>query len=513
MDRPRAALAVYPRAPRLLWWLPTGAVVLFCIVPFVALAARAIGPDWPARAFGSAALRQVWWFTSWQAAASTALALLVALPVTWALARHRVPGGRALAAGLTVPFLLPSVVVGAAFLALLPRAMHGTAPAILLAHAWCNLAVVVRVVGPRWSSIDARLGEAAATLGAPPAAVARTVTGPLLAPAVASASAVVFVLCFTSYGVVRVLGGAARATVESEIVLRAVLLDDLPTAVALAAAQFAAVGAAVLWWTARGTRAAPMPVVRTSLRPARGAATAAVAAAWLVVALPLAAIAVRSVRIDGHLSLAGWRAIGGAAGAIRASLANAAVAAPLATALGLAAAACACYGSRRWRAVEAVALAPVAISSVTIGLGILVAWSAEPFDLRSAPWIVPVAHAVVALPIVVRTLVPVMRAIPARLAEAAATLGAPPWRSWRTVHLPLLARPLAAAAALSVAVSIGEFGATSLLGRRSGETLPVLIQRSLSRPGDVVQARAWALATLLVAVGAVAVAVADGRKR
>jgi len=508
---------VYPRAPRLLWWLPTGAVALCCIVPFVALAARAIGPDWPARALGTPALRQVWWFTTWQAAASTALALVVALPVTWALARHRVPGGRALTAWLTVPFFLPSVVVGAAFLALLPRTMHGTAPAILLAHAWCNLAVVVRIVGPRWASLDPRLGEAAATLGARPVAVARTVTAPLLAPAVASAAAVVFVLCFTSYGVVRVLGGASRMTVESEIVLRAVLLDDLPTAVALAAMQFAVVGAAVLWWTARGTRAASRPVVRTAQHVARGARTAAVTAtvatAWLVVALPIAAIALRSVRIDGRLSLAGWRAIGGAADAVWASLANAALAAPLATAMGLAAAACASYGSRRWRAVEAVALAPVAISSVTIGLGIVVAWSSPPFDVRSAPWIVPAAHATVALPIVVRTLVPVMRAIPSRLAEAAATLGAAPWRSWRTVHLPLLARPLAAAAALSVAVSIGEFGATSILGRRSGETLPVLIQRSLSRPGDIVQARAWALATLLVAVGAAAVAVADGRRR
>jgi thiamine transport system permease protein len=508
---------VYSRAPRLLWWLPTGAVTLFCIVPFIALAHRAIGPDWPARAVGTAALRQVWWFTTWQAAASTALTLALALPVTWAVARHRVPGGRALTAGLTVPFLLPSVVVGAAFLALLPRTMHGTAPAILLAHAWFNLAVVVRVVGPRWSSIDPALGEAAATLGARPATVARTVTAPLLAPAVASASAVVFVLCFTSYGVVRLLGGAARATVESEIVLRAVLLDDLPTAVALAAAQFAVVGTAVFWWTARGTRAATRPVERVAPRHARGprvvAVLAIVTAAWLVATLPLVAIAIRSVRINGRFSLAGWRAIDGATGAIGASLANAAVAAPLAVAMGLAAAACACYGSRRWRAVEALALVPVAISSVTIGLGILVAWSSPPFDLRATPWIVPVAHSLVALPIVVRTLVPVMRAIPARLAEAAATLGAAPWHSWRTVHLPLLARPLAAASALSVAVSIGEFGATSLLGRRSGETLPVLIQRSLSRPGDVVQARAWALATLLVAVGAAAVAVADWRRR
>jgi ABC-type spermidine/putrescine transport system permease subunit II len=293
---------VYSRAPRLLWWLPTGAVTLFCIVPFIALAHRAIGPDWPARAVGTAALRQVWWFTTWQAAASTALTLALALPVTWAVARHRVPGGRALTAGLTVPFLLPSVVVGAAFLALLPRTMHGTAPAILLAHAWFNLAVVVRVVGPRWSSIDPALGEAAATLGARPATVARTVTAPLLAPAVASASAVVFVLCFTSYGVVRLLGGAARATVESEIVLRAVLLDDLPTAVALAAAQFAVVGTAVFWWTARGTRAATRPVERVAPRHARGprvvAVLAIVTAAWLVATLPLVAIAIRSVNYE-----------------------------------------------------------------------------------------------------------------------------------------------------------------------------------------------------------------------
>ena len=507
---------MYARAPRLLWWIPVSAVALFCAVPFAALAERAIGPDWIVRATGTPALRGVWWFTTWQAAASTLLALALALPATWALARHRVAGGRILAAGLTVPFLLPSVVVGAAFLALLPRQAHGTAWAILLAHAWFNLAVVLHTVGPRWSSIDPALGDAAATLGAGPATVARTVTAPLLAPALASAAGIVFLLCFTSYGVVRVLGGAARSTVESEIVLRAVVLDDLATAVALAAAQFVVVGGAIIWWTVRRHPPGARPRSRRA-SPARGrrrtVVAAIVAATWMVVALPIGAIVMRSVRIDGRFTFAGWRSLGGAIGAIGASLGNAAIAAPLAVALGLAAAASTCYGSRRWRFVEAVALAPVAVSAVTIGLGIVVAWSAPPFEFRSSPWIVPVAHALVALPIVVRTLVPVMRAIPARLAEAAATLGAAPWRSWRTVHLPLLARPLAAAAALSTAVSIGEFGATSLLGRRGHETLPVLIQRSLSRPGDVVQARAWALATLLIVVGAAAVAVADWRKR
>jgi molybdate transport system permease protein len=105
----------------------------------------------------------------------------------------------------------------------------------------------------------------------------------------------------------------------------------------------------------------------------------------------------------------------------------------------------------------------------------------------------------VALPIVVRTLVPVMRAIPARLAEAAATLGAAPWHSWRTVHLPLLARPLAAASALSVAVSIGEFGATiTFAGNYPGttQTMPIITYLAL----DTNPQQALVLSLLLIAI-------------
>ena len=120
---------------------------------------------------GDPALRRVAWFTAAQAAASTLLTLLVALPAAQVLARYEFRGRRAVQALVTVPFVLPTVVVGAAFLALLgPRGPLGvdlddTIWAILLAHVFFNHAVVVRTVGGLWEGLDERTEEAARVLG------------------------------------------------------------------------------------------------------------------------------------------------------------------------------------------------------------------------------------------------------------------------------------------------------------------------------------------------------------
>ena len=142
--------------------------------------------------------------------------------------------------------MLPTVVVATAFLALLPDGLERTVWAILLAHVFFNVAVVVRVVGAFWAGLDPRLDAAAATLGASPAQRRLRVTAPLLAPAVASAASIVFLFCFTSFGVIVVLGGIRYATLEVEIYNQAARLFDLRAAAALAILQLAAVGATVL---------------------------------------------------------------------------------------------------------------------------------------------------------------------------------------------------------------------------------------------------------------------------
>jgi thiamine transport system permease protein len=120
-------------------------------------------------------------------------------------------------------------------------------------------------------------------------------------------------------------------------------------------------------------------------------------------------------------------------------------------------------------------------------------------------WIIPIAHAMVAIPFVVRTAVPVMRSVRHRLREAAAMLGAPPNRVWREIDLPLVARAGLIGAGFAFAVSLGEFGATSFLALPSNPTLPTAIFRLLNRPGTESFTGAMALSTILMTATAVTI--------
>ena len=183
------------------------------------------------------------WFTSWQALVSTALTLLLGLPLAFLFARYRFPGKRLLQALTTVPFVMPTVVVATAFTTLFgsrgvingllmhlfaldapPVRLLQTVWIILLAHAFYNVAVVVRSVGGFWANLSPKPGEAAAVLGAAPGRVWREVTLPLLVPSIIAAGLLVFLFCFTSFGVVIILGGLRFATIEVEIYRQAVSL-------------------------------------------------------------------------------------------------------------------------------------------------------------------------------------------------------------------------------------------------------------------------------------------------
>ena len=512
LDLPVTSYDPYSRSARYTWWPAFVLVGVFFALPLVVLALEGLVLRDLVDALGRSATRSVWWFTTWQATVSTILTMIVALPATWLVSRNQFRGRRLLVALLTLPFLLPTVVVGVAFLELLPSSLRYTAGAVILAHVYFNVAVFVRIVGPAWSAIPDSLIRAARSLGASPWVSFLTITIPLLRRALISAIGITFLFCFTSYGVVRILGGPRLSTVETEIYFRAVALGDTSTAIALGILQMIVLAlVASILGRLGGSRSIAL-AASTSPEAHRNhhALVSAIAVFYaVIICAPLAHVFSRSVIVRGNTSWAGWRQVfdGDFGGMVMQSLEYAAVSSMLTLVVG--------YGvahsivHRRMRVLESFSAATLTVSSVTLGLAIIITFDDPPLDLRSWWLITPIAHTLVALPIVVRTITPVMSAIPPGLTHAAATLGAAPGRAWATVQWPLVRGGALAALAMSFAVSVGEFGATSFLTRRASETMPVAITRLLGRPGDVNQLGAYAMASILIVICAMAVATVE----
>lgn len=474
----------------------------------------------------SPTMRGVAWFTLWQALVSTTLSLLVGLPVAYVFTRYRFPGRTLLRSLTLVPFVLPTIVVGVAFLAVLGPGspigvnLRGTIWVILIAHVFYNVAIVIRGVGAFWEQIDPHIEDAARTLGAGRWRTFRTTTLPLLRPAILSSAALVFLFSFTSFGVILVLGDLRHTTLEVEIWRQATAFLRLDLASALAVLQLVGVTVLlVLYGKARSRRATEIPM-RASAEIARSPRTAGewavvgstLAMLALVVVTPLAVLVGRSLVTDGGLGLTNYANLldpprSSAVfvpplDAITNTLQVAIPAVLIASGIGLMAAVVIVRArGRGGRVFDAVLMLPLGTSAVTIGFGFLVALD-QPVDLRASVLLIPVAHALVAIPFVVRSTVPVMESIQQRLREAAAVLGASPGRAWREVDLPLVARALAVAAMFAFAISVGEFGATSFIARPATATIPVAIYRLLGRPGTF--GEALAMSVVLMAVTALA---------
>jgi len=456
-----------------------------------------------------ARLFRVGWFTLWQAVVSTILTFVVAAPLTWAVSSFRFRGRSLVLALVTVPFVLPTVVVGTAFVALGWRDSVG---AILAAHVFFNVAVVVRTVSTLWSRIDPVLIDTARDLGADAWQTFRRVTLPLLRPAIAAAASIVFLFTFTSFGVVLILGGFRYATLEVEIYRQAVDLFDLPLAAALAIVQIFGVSFALylysryqestaVEWALESGDNLRRPVRRESL---------AVAVASLgtigLLAIPVTVLVANSLSGRSYARLfEDDRVVGTPITSVGTSLWFGLLAMVLATIVGVLASMV--IGSRlgglsRW--FDLTLMLPLGTSAVTIGFGFLVAlgW---PVDIRASIVLVPIAHALVAVPFVVRTTVPTLRAIPTEIREAAAGLGASPFRVWREIDLPLMSRAALVGASFAFVISLGEFGATSFIARPNTATIPTTIFRLLSRPGQASFGMAMALSVVLAVLTAAVV--------
>ena len=485
-------------------------------------------------------------FTLWQAFLSMLLTLGVGLPAAWLFAYYDFRGKALLRALTAVPFMLPTVVVAAGFNALLgPRGwlnltlMRGfgleappinilyTLGAILLAHVFYNTTIVIRVVGNALARLDPRLNEAARLLGADGWHAFWQVTFPLLRPSVLAAALLVFLFDFTSFGVILLLGGAKFATLEVEIFVQTMSMLNLPVAALLSIIQliftlaFSILYSKMLAKTSVQTAQRDSPAL--ARRPKTFSERAFLFSSFLFLftlfVLPMLALPLRSVsQLEADrgdrttlqtgftndyyqelfINRRGSRFYVPPVDAAKNSLQYAGITVMLSLLLGFPVASALAKPTRLDRALDPFLMLPLGASAVTLGLGFIIAFSRPPFNWISSPLLVPLAHTMIALPFVIRSLQPALASIPQRYREAAAMLGASPFWVWWTVDFPIISRATLAAATFAFTVSLGEFGATSLLARPEYPTIPTAIYRFLSQPGGLNYGQAMAMATILM---------------
>ncbi len=481
-------------------------------------------------------------FTIVQATISTFLTLLAGLPAAYLFGNVRFPGKAFLRVVTMLPFILPTVVVAVGFSALLgpngwvnlalmqlfhlsspPVQFINTFGAILLANVFYNSTIVIRVVGDAWGRLDPHLAQVAQSLGASRWQVFREVTFPLLRPVILAALLLVFIFDFTSFGVVLLLGGPRFQTLEVAIYIQSLQFLNLQLAGILSLIQLLCTLAMTVVYARLGGEAfIPMAVGdrSSSGRPLRQRWEKVIVVVYLLflsflLIAPLVALVLHSV-VD-------LQAPGGPGFtlayyqelfinrqesffyvppilAARNSLVFAAATVVISLTLGLLASYALRHRSIANRLLDPLLMLPLGASPVTLGLGFIVAFNAPPFDLRTLPILLPIAYSLVALPFVVRTLLPALASIPEHLRQSAAVLGASPWRVWLEVDMPIVARAALVSATFAFTIALGEFGATSLLARPEFPTLPIAIYRYLSFPGALNYGQALAMSTILMLV-------------
>ena len=464
MNPPRPAAAASSRRGWLAWtgillflgvffFYPLGRVLLLGLDPAGLRGGPAGTPGLALRVLG---------FTFYQASLSTLLTLVLGLPAAFLFARFAFRGKAVLRGVTAIPFMLPTVVVAASFNALLggrgwlnvllvdrleleyaPLNLVGTLGAILVAHVFYNTTIVIRLVGTALERVDPHLEQAARSLGAAPLRVLRDVLLPTIRPALLASSLLVFIFDFTSFGVILLLGGTRSATLEVEIYRQALQLSNLPLAAQLSFLQLACTLLFSVFYSRLISRPGspsagrvPQPSPARAPRTWGGrqfqAGMACLLAAFFV--LPLLSLPLRSVtrleteRGDRTQAEVGFtlqyyselfinrRASVFYVPPVQAlvnSLAYAAATVAFSLLLGFPAAVALARPGRLERLLDPLLMLPLGASAVTLGLGFILSfgrWLASPF-------FVPVAHTLIALPFVIRTLQPALASIRGAIAR------------------------------------------------------------------------------------------------
>lgn len=513
-----------------LWTAPVLFVLVLFYLPLSRIIGLGLSGNWFDVYLASQTLQAIW-FTIWQSAASTLISLLIGIPGAYILYRKRFRGQKFIRALITVPLVLPSIVVAIVFASF--RAEHeiyqqlglgfffeNSIYWIIAAHVFINYSLIVRGIGGVWANLDNETEEAAELAGAGRLRTLVSITLPQIKPAIIASSALVFLFCFSSYGIVLILGGGLVHSIETEIASAALQFLDIQKASALALLQ--TVFTIVAFSVAESISRNPIGIEQvdeSTHKPAvdkRDWLAAGLTGAVIIgmIAIPLLLLLAKAFTVGGTLGLDNFINLSGrgerdllnisVGQATLNTLRNVSISATLSVGLGglVSYLLSRNFRSRRARVLnrvmDVIFLLPVGISSVVLGFGYLITFGSGFLPLRSSWLVVPLVQALMATPLVIRLIYPALISIGSDHREAAALAGANASQTWWQVETGIIRNVILTAIGFSVIASIGEFGAASLLAYGDQATLPTVLYALISRPGDQNFGMAMAVCAILI---------------
>lgn len=494
--------------PKYLWSIPLIFFGVLFYFPLFKIVDRGFEGSW-FHFITSGATLKIIWFTVWQAAISATIAILLGLPGAYVLYRCSFPGQRAIRALITVPFMLPTIVVAIGFTEFHRMSVITT---IISANVFMNYSLAVRIIGGTWANLSRDIDEAAAIDGAGRLQTFIKISWPGLKGASASAFSLIYLYCAANFGIVLVLGNGSTNTIETAIYTNATQYLDLSKATSLVLAQtvLTILVFSIAWRLSKN----PISIVGFAKSKDQKRLDRRDSPAFL---LTLVVLILISVPIIGIISksfsngLTNYRALTSTGQqnfltisivqALENALRNALIVMVLSLTIGLIISFLLSKSSPIFsRLGEIIFQIPLGVSSVVLGLGYLLCFSSGVFPLRSSWLITPIAQSLLAIPLVVRLIYPAIHGIDAELIEAAALDSASSGDTWWLIELPAIKNILLISMGYAAIISIGDFGTANFLAYGQQGTVTTVLYQLISKPGSANYGMAMATSSILILI-------------